>query len=341
MKRNKWTMLLGIFCALALLVGVTHGPVQAKDVIELSYANFAPPKTFVHVQMVRWSKEVEKRTNGQVKIKLFPGGSLLGAKNMIDGVIAGQADIGNTSTAYQPGRFVVCNATALPLGIPNATVGSKVLLDLYMKYKPASLKKVKVLTLFTNSPSNIMSRLALPTLASLKGVDLRASGGAAQILKAWGANQVGMPMPATPEAIQKGVVKGLFSSVEVLMDFKFATYCKFVTLTETGIYPFIVVMNLDKWNSLPADVKNIFDDLFREQGIWTGDYMDKHAAESLAWSQKTQGVKVFKLSAEEAAKFSAPLKPIVEGWIKKVTAKGVDGAAIVADIRALTKKYTK
>ncbi len=341
MKGKYWLAIVGVLCALALGLGLTSAPAQAKDVIELTYANFAPPKTFVHVQMVRWVKEVERRTNGRVKFKLFPGGSLLGGKNMIDGVIAGQADIGTTSTAYQPGRFTILNATALPLGIPSATVGSKVLLDLFMKYKPASLRKVKVLTLYTNSPSNIMSRIPLPTLASLKGVDLRASGGAAQILKAWGANQVGMPMPATPEAIQKGVVKGLFSSVEVLMDFKFASYCKYVTMTDTGIYPFVVVMNLAKWKSLPADVKKVMDDLFREQGIWTGEYMDKHAAESLAWSQKTQGVKVFRLSPAEKAKFDARLKPIVAGWIKKVSAKGVNGKAIVADIKALIKKYTK
>ncbi len=338
MKLKTWLIAVALLVAPALLIGGLGTPAQAAGTIELSYANFPPPSTFPHVQMVRWIKEVEKRTNGKVKFKVFPGGSLLGGKNMVDGIIAGQADIGCTCTAYQPGRFVVLNATALPLGIPNGLVGSKVLMDLYLKYKPKSFSKLKVLTLFTNSPSNIMSKKALPTLASLKGVNLRASGGAAQILRAWGANQVGMPMPATPEALQKGVVQGLFSSLEVLKDFKFAEYCRFVTLTNTGIYPFAVFMNLDKWNSLPKDVQKVMDDLFREQGEWTGKYVDQHAQEALDWSVKTYKVKVFKLSPAEKAKFEAPLKPIVEGWIKKVSSKGVDGKAIVADIKALIKK---
>ena len=51
------------------------------------------------------------------------------------------------------------------------------------------------------------------TLEDLQRIGLGASGGAAQILAAWGANPVGMPMPATVEALQKGVVKGLFSSL--------------------------------------------------------------------------------------------------------------------------------
>jgi TRAP-type transport system periplasmic protein len=260
---------------------------------------------------------------------------------MVDGVINGQADIGCTCTAYQPGRFIIMNATALPVGIPSGLVGSRVLMDLYMKYKPKSLAKVKMLTAFTTSPANIMSKEALPTLASLKGKSLRASGGAARILKAWGANQVGMPMPATPEALQKGVVQGLFSSVEVMKDFKFAEYCRFVTMTNTGIYPFIVVMNMDKWKKLPKDVQKVMDDLFREQGEWTGKYVDNHCKEALDWSVKTYKVKIFTLSPAEKAKFDAPLKPIVDGWIKKVSAKGVNGKAIVADIKASIKKHSK
>jgi TRAP-type C4-dicarboxylate transport system substrate-binding protein len=340
MKLKHWLMVTALLAVPLLCLGAAGGPAQAAEV-ELSYANFPPPGTFPHVQMERWVKEVEKRTGGKVKINTFPGGSLLGGKNMVDGVIAGQADIGCTSTAYQPGRFVIMNATALPIGIPNGLVGSRVLMDLYKAHQPDSFAKLKVLTLFTNSPSNIMSKKPLPDLESLEGVNLRASGGAAKILEAWGANQVGMPMPATPEALQKGVVQGLFSSVEVLMDFKFAEYCRFVTMTNTGIYPFAVFMNQDKWNSLPADVRKVLDELFWEQGEWTGKYVDDHAQEALDWSQKNYDVKIFELSPDEQAKFDKPLEPIVEGWIKKVSAKGVDGKAIVAQIESLIKKHSK
>ena len=86
--------------------------------VKLSYANFPPPVTFPCVQMERWKTEVEKRTNGKVAINTFPGSTLLGPKDMMDGVIAGTADIGNLCQAYQPGRFVLSNATALPLGFP-------------------------------------------------------------------------------------------------------------------------------------------------------------------------------------------------------------------------------
>ena len=53
--------------------------------------------------MERWKQEVETRTGGALKINTFPGGTLLGAKDIFDGVIAGTADIGNFAMSYQPG----------------------------------------------------------------------------------------------------------------------------------------------------------------------------------------------------------------------------------------------
>ena len=338
MKRKVGFVLAGVFFAAMLTLSWAPPQVQAEP-IKLTYANFPPAPTFPCVQMERWKKEVEKRTDGKVVVQTFPGGTLLKAKAMMDGVISGVADIGCLCMAYQPGRFTITNATALPLGLPNSEVASLTLWDLYKKYQPKGFAKVKVLTMFTTAPSNIMSRIPIQNLEELKGVPLRASGGAAQILKAWGATQVGMPMSETPEALQKGVVKGLFSSLEVMKDFKFAELCKYVTMTQTPVYPFAVVMNMDKWNALPKDVQKIFDELGPEQSKWTGVYMDNHVKDAMDWSVKTQGVTVFDLSGGQKAKWDALLEPITAKWIKDNAAKGLPAQAIVNDIRSIAKKY--
>ena len=314
---------------------------QPQAVIKLSYANFPPASTFPCIQMERWKTEVEKRTNGKVQIDTYPGGTLLDAKDMIDGVIGGQADIGCLCMAYQPGRFMITNATSLPLAIPNAKVGSLVLCDLYNKYKPSAFDKVKVLTLFATAPSNIMSKKPIRTLEDIKGLDLRASGGAATILKAWGANMVGMPMSETPEALQKGVVQGLFSSLEVMKDFNYAEMCKYVTMTDTVIYPFAVVMNLDSYNKLPVDVKAVLNELNPEQALWTGTYMDNHVTESMQWSKEKYGVETIILSPEEKQKWNDLLTPMIDEWIADADSKGLDGKAIVNDMKAFIEKYSR
>lgn len=340
MRKGILCLLAGVFMASLLAFGFAPTPAPAAS-INLNYANFPPAPTFPCVQMERWKEEVEKRTDGKVSIKTFPGGTLLDAMNMMDGVIAGQADIGNLCMAYQPGRFMVTNATALPLGIPNAKVGSRVLWDLYEKYNPEEFSKVKVLAMFTTAPSNIMSRAPIRTLEDMRGVNLRASGGAGQILSAWGANMVGMPMSEVPEALQKGVVAGLFSSLEVMKDFKFAEHCRNVTITTSVIYPFAVVMNMASWNKLPDDVKKVFDDLRIEQSEWTGEYMDNHVDASIAWSKETYNVEIIELDAAEKAKWDEKMEPLVEAWIKDAESKGFPGKEIVEDIKALTKKYAQ
>jgi len=340
MRQKLGHVVFGIF--VIAFLGVMIIPVTTKaEPAKLRYANFPPAPTFPCVQMERWKNEVEKRTHGKVVVNTYPGGTLLGAKNMMDGVIAGQADIGCLCMAYQPGRFVLTNSTSLPVGLPNSKVGSLVLWNLYKKYKPAAFAKVKVLTMFSTAPTNIMSKIPVRNLVDIKGLDLRASGGAAQILAAWGANPVGMPMPATVEALQKGVVKGLFSSLETMKDFKFAELCRYVTMTNTVIYPFAVVMNMDSWNALPADVQKVMEDLGTEQAEWTGNYMDNHVNESIEWSKKNYNVEFIQLSHAEKAKWDKKLQFITDKWVKNAKEKGLPAEAIVNDIKAFTKKYSK
>ncbi|MGD9018025.1 MAG: TRAP transporter substrate-binding protein [Desulfobacterales bacterium] len=336
MKRFALTMVL----LAALCLGGPAADLSCAKAIKLSYANFPPAPTFPCVQMERWKTEVEKRTGGQVVVDTYPGGMLLGAKGMVDGVIAGQADIGCVSTAYFPGRFVFTDVASLPLGIPDARTGSLVLWDLYQKYSPEEFGQVKVLTMFSSAPSNIMSRKRVASLDDIQNLNLRASGGALQIVKAWGANGVGMPMSATPEALQKGVVEGLFSSLDVLKDFKFAELCKYVTLTDTVIYPFAVMMNMDSWNALPPDVQKVLDELAPEQAEWTGSYLDGHVQESAQWSKDNQQVEFIQLSEAEKAAWNDRLKPLIDDWTTQAEAKGLDAGAILEDVRALTKKHS-
>jgi len=341
MKRRIALLTAGVFVATLMTFAALSGSATAADPIKLTYANFPPAPTFPCVQMERWKTEVEKRTGGKVAIQTFPGSTLLDAKNMMDGVIAGTADIGCLCMAYQPGRFLVTNATSLPLNFANAKVASLVLWDLYLKYKPEEFSKVKALTMFACAPSNIMSKKPVKTMADIKGLPLRASGGAAEILKAWEANVVGMPQSDVPEALQKGVIQGQFSSLEVMKDFKYAETCKFVTMTNTVIYPFAVVMNMDSWKKLPKDVQKVMDDMAKEQSEWTGVYMDNQVNVAMDWSKKTQQVEVIQLSAQDKAQMNKLLEPITKKWIDDAKAKGLPAEAILSDIKASAKKYSK
>ncbi len=329
--------LLGLFLALPSATGTA----RAAEPITLRYANFPPAATFPCVQMEHWAKEVEKRTRGKVKVQTFPGGTLLGAKNIFDGVISGMADIGNFAMSYQPGRFPVSEAVDLPMGFTSARAASLTLFDLIEKHKPKEFAAVKVLTLFTCPPTNFMTRTPVRSLADLKGMELRVAGTNAEVVKRLGGIPVAMPQSDTPEAIQKGVVKGMVSSMEILKDFKFAAYTPYATVANLPVVSFAVVMNRAKWDSLPADVKDVLEKMRREQAEWTGRYVDDHVAEALAWSKTTSNHQVFELSAADQAKVGSLLKPMTDEYVKRTSALGLPGAQIVADTLALKKKHER
>lgn len=315
-------------------------PASAEP-ITLTYANFPPAPTFPCVQMERWAKEVRERTKGKVEVKTFPGGTLLAAKNMFDGVLKGVADIGCLATAYQPGRFLMFEAMDLPFVFPSGTVASVVMWDLFEKFKPESFNDVKVLTMFTCATANIMSQKAVRNMEDLQGLKLRAAGTGVDIMKLLGSAPEGMPMSAVPEALQKGVVHGLVSSLEVMKDMKFAEYCKFVTYSDLWVVPFAVVMNKKKWDSLPDDVKKVFDDLSREQALWTGKYVDQHAQEAIEWSKKEYDVEFITLPQEELAKWKAKVEPLTQQYLDRTKEGKLPGKEFLEELMKLKEKYSK
>ena len=338
-KKPVCSIFIGMIVVALLGINFYARPVQAQ--IKLTYANFPPSTTFPCVQMERWKTEVEKRTNGMVKVETFPGGTLLPAKTMFDGVISGIADVGNLTMGYQPGRFPVSEAVDLPLGFSNAKVASLVLYDLVEKYNPKELEKVKILSLFTCPPSNLMTKTPVKSLKDLKGMELRVVGTGVDVLKLLGGVPVAMPQSDTPEAIQKGVVKGMVSSMEILKDFNFAAYCPYATVTNLQTFGFVVAMNKDKWNSLPNDVKTVLDSLRRDQAFWTGKYVDDHVTEALEWSKQKYSHQVLEVSKSDRAEIARLLKPLIDDYIKKVNAVGLPGNQILSDVLKLKEKYEK
>jgi len=337
MKQKSLTIMLMV----AFLLGISLLSVPAHAQIKLTYANFPPAPTFPCVQMEEWKKEVEKRTGGKVAIQTFPGSTLLNPKNMFEGVISGTADIGCLAMSYQPGRFPISEAIDQPVGFSSAKAASLALYDLIEKYNPKEFEQVKIITLFTCPPANIMTIKPVKSLKDLKGLELRVGGTQANIIQNLGGIPVAMPQSDTPEALQKGTVKGHVSSMEVLKDFNYAAYTANATIANLWVVTFAVVMNKDKWNSLPADVKKVIDGMSKEWALWTGNYVDNHVLESLKWSKEKYNLQIFELPASEKAEVPKLTKPLIEGYIERVTKAGLPGNQIMKDVYALKEKYEK
>lgn len=300
--------------------------------VRLRFANFPAAATFPCIAMEQWAKDITERTNGAVAVETFPGGTLLDAKNMVRGVMQGQADIGCISLAYHPGAYPFMSVFELPLGFSSAEAVSRVMWDIYLKHQPKELAKVKVIALYSSAPSQIMSAKPVAKPEDLKGLILRSSGILADVTAAIGASPVSMPQSDAPEALQKGVVHGVFSSFDVLKDYNFAESCRYGLEVDMPVYPFMVFMNLKKWNSLPQNVQKAIMDLAPEHSEWTGKYVDGHGRAAVKWSEETYGFTLTKLDAAQKRSLLEEARPVIDEWVKKAAARDIDGQALLQEV---------
>jgi TRAP-type C4-dicarboxylate transport system substrate-binding protein len=146
-------------------------------------------------------------------------------------------------------------------------------------------------------------------------------------------------MPETPEALQKGVVQGLLSSLEVLKDFNYAAYCPYQTILNLQVYPFAVIMNRDVWESLPADVQQVMEDLGPEQARWTGAYMDRHVQEAVEYAWEEYGARVDRLSGQDKAELQDTVSPIIDEWKQEAAQAGLPAEEIHQEMLDFKAKY--
>jgi TRAP-type C4-dicarboxylate transport system substrate-binding protein len=326
MKRFQVLTFVCFFVALCLLV--TSFPANAQEkVIRLKYANFFPP---VHKQSVlaeQWCKELEKRTNGRVKITYLPGGTLVPAPQSYEAVVGGIADISQSSPQWMAGRFPLTEALYLPLGLTDGIRATNLTNEWFAKFKPKEYDDTKVLYFHTPAPGCIMTLKPVATIDGVKGLKIRAAGDTAKIVAALGAIPVSVPLGDIYEGLQRGVMDGIIFPPEALKGFRFGDMIRSMQENPAIAYasPCIVVMNKTKWNSLPADIQTIITKLNEEWIDRSGKIWVEVDKEGIEYGI-SKGMKIVKLSKDDIAKTEAMVKPLLETYVKNMTQKGLPGA---------------
>jgi TRAP-type C4-dicarboxylate transport system substrate-binding protein len=336
MKKNFFLFFL------ILLVGVGFvalGSAKADAApIKLTFSIFFPPTHGQAIAAMDFAKEIEKRTDGKVQVTTFPGGTLTKAPQCYDGVVKGISDLGNSCFAYTRGRFPVMAAVDLPMGYTSGTVATRVANAFAKSVNPKELQDVKVLYVHAHGPGLLHTKKPVRTLEDLKGMKIRATGLSAKVVEALGAVPVAMPQGGTYEALQKGVVEGTFSPMEVLKGWKQGEVIKYTTECFSVGYTtaMFVVMNKAKWNSLPADVKKVIEDLSNSWVLVHGQTWDVTDEEGLNFTRKL-GNEVISLSDAESAKWRKAVEPVIAAYASKTP----NGSMYVEKVQNLIKKYSK
>jgi TRAP-type C4-dicarboxylate transport system substrate-binding protein len=323
---------------LAITLTATSALSAGAKPTKLTFSIFFPPTHGQTKAAMAWAKEIEKRTDNKVQISVFAGGTLTKAPQCYSGTVKGISDLGFSLFAYTRGRFPVMAAVDLPMGYADGKVASRVAQEFAKAFKPKELSDVKVLYLHAHGPGLLHTKKPVKKLEDLKGMKIRATGLSAKIVKALGGVPVAMPQGGTYEALKKGVVEGTFGPMEVLKGWKQAEVIKYTTECYSIGYTttFFVVMNLDKWNSLPADIKKIFDEVSDKYTDVHGNVWDSTDQEGRKYTLSL-GNEIISLSDEESARWRKAVEPVINDYITNTP----DGDKYVKKIRELMKTYSK
>jgi TRAP-type transport system periplasmic protein len=319
---------------------------QAQAPVELKLSHFLPAVHGMHTDFMEpWAREVERRSNGQVKITIFPGGSSFGdVAKQYDQVTAGVIDIAHGLHGIPRGRFPRSSVIDLPFLTDNADVATRTLWALYPKYLQEEYRQVKVLALHAHNGGLIHTRDKQVTqLSDLKGLRIRTpSPAVSMMLEYLGATPVGLPPGQVYENLQKGAIDGSVFPWDPVASFKLAEVLKYHLDARTYTVSFYFVMNPRKYDTLPPSVKQAIDEttgdaLIAKFGPWWNKWDEAGLAQA-----KARGNVILRLSDSERERWRQALAPMTDAYLADIEKQGVKNVREIYDeARKLVAQFEK
>lgn len=330
----------GVLALTACTGGGVSGSGGGDGDLNLRYAFYAPAASFPAVQMEEWKKELEERTDGQVTVELFVGGTLLGSGDIYDGVSSGTVDVGMDSPAYDTGRFPFSSVINLPVGYTDSAGPSEAFLELLEEYEPAEFEDFEVITAFTTEPAYLQTQQPVRNRADIRGMELRGSGAQLPFLQQLGASPTAMPMPEVAQNLQTGVISGYASSREVLKDFGLAEQVSSITDYPLGVSnSFVAVMDKERYDALPDDVKEVIEELKSEMVEFTSELHDgSNVTDALTFAEDN-GVQTVKVDQDDIGAWDQIAEDQVDTWVSDHADADFDAEGLVSELQEMADSH--
>jgi TRAP-type C4-dicarboxylate transport system substrate-binding protein len=342
MCRRTSTVFAGSAVVAAAVLAVLSQPAVAQTTMTMS-SWVSPSHLLTKDVLAVWAQQVEKATNGRVKFQMLPKHPSA-APGTFDAVRDSLVDVSFVTASYTPARHVLPLLPELSGGGATSVINSVAFSRIHWKYfqQVGEYKGVKLLGVFTHGPGQMFNtKRPINKVEDLAGMKIRTGGGIAEeMARALGASPFVKPAPESYELLSSGVADGTFFPLESIISFKLGSVIKHATLFPGGFYSsaFGFFMNEDRWNKLPKQDQDAIASVSGEPlAVLAGKAWDATDAAALE-EIKRVGIPISTASPEFVKGVQERAKAIDDKWVKDATAKGVDGAKVLAEFREELKR---
>lgn len=337
----------------SLLIGglLASAPVVAQDFkpMKLKVAsNYPATSLFSRVQQ-HYFDQVTKKTGGKVTFEWFYGGVLLKATDVFPGISRGVVDIGfSVPAAFNPREYPISDIT-LPFITENPGAASMAFRDWY-NTNPAVQKEfqkndVHMLLSLPAAENVLWSMKKVSTAADLKGMRIRTLLGPAEVLTSLGATAVTVPYTDAIDLLSRGGVDAISTTPfeQGVMDGLPNMVNYLTNAARMGIFATVVTgINLQKWNSFPKPLKDIFTSSANDALMFYVSEQSKEADKSVDILLKSTKVQVSTMDAAEEKRWrDATNEAVLKKYLDKAARNGANGQQLVDSYIALVRKYEK
>lgn len=332
--------LMGLLGGAALALGLTT--TAAAQEFNFNLQSFLPAPAIIPSKIIDvWADNIEEESSGRIAITRYAAMQLGGAPpELIDQVIDGVIDMTWNVVGYTPGRFPSTEVFELPFMVDDAGTASAAFWTMLDSgIADSEFGDVKVLGGWVHGPGVIHSDRTVATPSDMNGMKIRgASRQVNALLAVLGATAVGMPVPAVPEALSKGVIDGTTIPWEVTRALKVPELVEHHTeFTGPMFYTitFVLVMNKDKYDGLPADLQAVIDNNSGlDFSVFAGTTQQAYDDPARAIAVE-RGNEILTLDADQSAAWAEAAQPVYANWLAEMSEKGIDGQALIDEARVL------
>ncbi len=332
MQNTKIRIFWGLATLIALAFGlmglVPQAAAQgAKAEFLFRCAGTMPLEHYMTKTLEHYAKLIDQRSKGRMKIEIYPANQLFADKDLPRALPSGAVDMAQVNMAMWSGLIPSLVVEELPFFYKDRdhfframiSPGVRNLLD-----KDFETKGAKVLFWMDYGYTGLIGKKPIKTVEDFKGKRIRGYGEiSTEILKALGGAPVFMSIGEVYLALQRGTIDGVLTSTCSVYERKFYEVVKYFTLIRCGEFQNqpAVLVNLKKYQQLPADLQKLLVDASKDAQGWGLDIALKGTDECLA-KLKEGGMDIYYLPEREKKRWADATKGITIRYLERTGEKG-------------------